>query len=92
MKANVKRIKKEVEMLLINNKTIREIAKCCNISKSTVHKDLSERLPKIDLELSKKVKNILLKHKKAGYLKGGEVTKNKYKKFEETLCIINIEQ
>lgn len=79
MRINQKRIEKELNLLLENNKTIREIAKECNISKSTVHKDLREKLPKIDLALSEKVNVILLNHKREGYLKGGEVTKNKFK-------------
>lgn len=78
-----KRIEKEINLLLNENKTIREIAKICDISKSTVHKDLREKLPKIDLELSEKVNEVLIRHKQEGYLKGGEVTKRKYKLIEE---------
>ena len=79
MRIGKKRLKEEVVVLLEENRTIREIAKICNISKSTVHKDLREKLPKIDLELSEKVNEVLIRHKQEGYLKGGEVTKNKYK-------------
>lgn len=80
MKINQKRIEKEINLLLKDNKTIREIAKECNVSKSTVHKDLREKLPKHDLKLSEKVNEVLLNHKRLGFLKGGEVTKNKYKR------------
>lgn len=79
MKINHKRLEMATNLLLNENKTIREIAKECNISKSTIHKDLRERLPKIDLLLYEKVNKVLLAHKKEGHLKGGEVTKNKYK-------------
>lgn len=82
MKINHKRIKKEVALLLNENMRIREIAKYCNISKSTVHKDLREKLLKIDLELSEKVNATLIRHKIEGYIKGGESTKYKYKLVE----------
>lgn len=80
---NQKRINKEVELLLKDNLRIREIAKYIKISKSTVHKDLKEKLPKIDFELSNKVNEVLQSHKIEGYLKGGETTKNKYRLTEE---------
>lgn len=83
MRISKERLKEEVVLLLEGNRTIREIAKICDISKSTVHKDLREKLPKIDLELSEKVNEVLIRHKKEGYLKGGEVTKKKYKLIEE---------
>lgn len=76
---NQKRINKEVELLLKDNLRIREIAKYIKISKSTVHKDLKEKLPKIDFELSNKVNEVLQSHKIEGYLKSGETTKNKYR-------------
>ncbi len=79
MKFSKNRLKKEVDLLLNYDKTIREIAMICNISKSTVHKDLREKIPKLDLELSEKVNDVLKKHKEIGYLKGGESTRNKYK-------------
>ena len=73
------RILDEAFLLVNQNITIRDIASKHGISKSTVHKDLREKLPKYDLNLSDKVNEILLSHKKEGYLKGGESTKNKYK-------------
>lgn len=82
MKINHKRIEKEVALLLNENMRIREIAKRCNISKSTVHKDLREKLPKMDLELAEKVNDTLINHKIEGYLKGGETTKYKFKLIE----------
>ncbi len=50
------------------------------VSKSTVHKDLTERLPEINPELANEVKEILDYHKSIRHLRGGEATKQKYRK------------
>lgn len=60
--------------------TVRKIAKEFGVSKSTVHKDLTERLPEINPELANKVKEILEYHKSIRHLRGGEATKIKYKR------------
>lgn len=60
--------------------TVRAIAKQFGVSKSTVHKDLTERLPEINPELAIQVKHILEYHKSVRHLRGGEATKIKYKK------------
>ncbi len=60
--------------------TVRTIAKEFGVSKSTVHKDLTERLPEINPELANQVKLILEYHKSIRHLRGGEATKSKYKK------------
>ncbi|KGX86432.1 sporulation transcriptional regulator SpoIIID [Pontibacillus litoralis] len=59
-------------------KTVRVIAKEFGVSKSTVHKDLTERLPEINPELANEVKFILNHHKAIRHLRGGEATKKKY--------------
>ena len=61
-------------------KTVRTIAKEFGVSKSTVHKDLTERLPEINAELANEVKDILEYHKSIRHLRGGEATKVKYRK------------
>jgi putative DeoR family transcriptional regulator, stage III sporulation protein D len=63
-------------------KTVRVIAKEFGVSKSTVHKDLTERLPELNPELAIEVKEILDYHKSIRHLRGGEATKLKYKKEE----------
>jgi putative DeoR family transcriptional regulator, stage III sporulation protein D len=62
--------------------TVRVIAKEFGVSKSTVHKDLTERLPEINPDLANEVKEILDYHKSIRHLRGGEATKLKYKKDE----------
>jgi len=58
--------------------TVRTIAKQFGVSKSTVHKDLTERLPNIYAELARQVKEILDYHKSIRHLRGGEATRKKY--------------
>lgn len=59
-------------------KTVRTIAKEFRVSKSTVHKDLTERLPEINPELANEVKQVLDYNKSIRHLRGGEATKKKY--------------
>ena len=75
-----KRIKEESDYILKENLTVREIAKKMNVSKSTVHKDLHERLLKIDKNKYNEVSEILKYHIEVRHIRGGESTKNKYKK------------
>ena len=58
--------------------TIRGTAKKYGISKSTVHKDLSERLLKINPALASEVRVILDKNKSERHIRGGMATKEKY--------------
>jgi len=66
------------EYLVKNNATIRATAQKFGISKSTIHKDLTERLQKSNPTLYKKVKKILDKNKAERHLRGGAATKKKY--------------
>ena len=60
--------------------TVRTAAKHFGISKSTVHKDLSQRLPQYNMVLYKKVREILDVNKAQRHIRGGIATKNKYLK------------
>ena len=62
-----------------NMATVRATAKKFGISKSTVHKDVSIRLKRIDPKLHKKVQNILEINKKERHIRGGIATRKKYK-------------
>ena len=64
--------------IIYNNTTVRAAAKEFGISKSTVHKDVSERLPNINPELYVKVKSILEINKQERHIRGGMATKIKY--------------
>ncbi|MCI5596332.1 MAG: sporulation transcriptional regulator SpoIIID [Lachnospiraceae bacterium] len=61
-----------------HNSTVRSTAKKFGISKSTVHKDLRERLPKLNMELSRQVNKILDLNKSERHIRGGLATKRKY--------------
>ena len=68
--------------ILETRKTVRVIAKEFGVAKSTVHKDLTERLPDINPELANAVQEILDYHKSIRHLRGGEATKQKNRKEE----------
>lgn len=78
-----KRIKEETDYIINDNLTIREIAKIKNVSKSTVHKDLHERLYDIDKNIFKIVDKILQEHLETRHIKGGYATKIKYQKLRK---------
>ena len=70
---------RELAVYLIERRTtIRDAAKHFSVSKSTVHKDLSERLREIDRSLYVQVKEILEQNKAERHLRGGEATRCKY--------------
>lgn len=64
--------------ILEHKTTVRAAAKQFGISKSTVHKDVSERLPHIRPELAEEVHEILLRNKQERHIRGGMATKRKY--------------
>ena len=76
----VKRVIDEANYILDTKETIREIAKVFNVSKSTVHKDLHERLANINSDLYLQIDSILKYHIDVRHIRGGESTKKKYKK------------
>lgn len=76
----IKRVIDEANYMLDTKKTIREIANVFNVSKSTVHKDLHERLVDIDYKLFEQIDSILKYHIDVRHIRGGESTKKKYKK------------
>jgi putative DeoR family transcriptional regulator, stage III sporulation protein D len=73
-----KRAVKIARYILQTSDTVRGTAEVFGISKSTVHKDVSERLPRINKELAEEVKNILERNKAERHLRGGEATRKKY--------------
>ena len=65
------------------NLTIRQIAQKMHISKSTVHKDLHERLLHVNKDLYNEVDKILKKHIQIRHINGGAATKIKYQKLRK---------
>jgi len=64
--------------IIENNATVRQTAKVYNISKSTVHKDVSDRLKKTSPQIFEQVKDVLEQNKSERHIRGGLATKNKY--------------
>ena len=65
--------------LIENRTTVRAAAKKFGVSKSTVHKDLSERLPLYDRPLYLQVKAVMEENKAQRHIRGGMATRKKYK-------------
>lgn len=66
------------EYILEQNATVRATAEWFGISKSTVHKDVSERLPFLNPVLYEGVKAVLEKNKQERHIRGGLATRKKY--------------
>ena len=71
--------------MIETNETIREIAKKFKVSKSTVHKDLNDRLKRIDLMIYEEIKMIIKNHTETRHIKGGESTKKKYQNLNKNV-------
>ena len=68
------------EYIIRNGATVRSAAKKIGVSKSTIHKDVSERLRFLNTELYSEVKAVLEKNKQERHIRGGKATKEKYAK------------
>lgn len=77
------RVLEEANYIINTKKTIRELSIYFKISKSTIHKDLSERLIKIDKPKYLKVRKVLNYHLQIRHINGGEKTKEKYLKIKK---------
>ena len=82
----IKRVINVADHIIATKDTIRETAKHFRISKSTIHKDLQERLNQIDNEKYNIIKEILNEHIETRHIKGGESTRQLFlKKKQVTL-------
>ena len=66
------------EYITANNATVRSAAKAFGISKSTVHKDVTERLIQINPALAKEARKVLDTNKSERHIRGGMATREKY--------------
>lgn len=79
MKESVKRRALREAMYVVTNKsTVRQTAEVFEVSKSTVHKDITERLEQVNYSLAKEVRKVLDKNKRERHIRGGLATKKKY--------------
>ena len=66
------------EYITANNATVRSAAKAFGISKSTVHKDVTERLAQVNPSLAAETRKVLDVNKSERHIRGGLATKEKY--------------
>ena len=80
MYTNIEQRVCDLAVFIIENKaTVRSAAKHFGISKSTVHKDLTERLPRLNPSLFRQVRELLDINKAERHIRGGLATRRKYK-------------
>lgn len=80
MKDNIEQRACELAVYIIENRTtVRAAAKKFGISKSTVHKDLSERLAHLNRPLYLQVKEVMEQNKAERHIRGGMATRRKYR-------------
>ncbi|WP_027338780.1 sporulation transcriptional regulator SpoIIID [Halonatronum saccharophilum] len=75
-----KRVLEVAEYIYNTKATVRQAAKVFGVSKSTIHKDITDRLEKIDNGLAQDIKEVLEYNKAERHVRGGESTRRKYLK------------
>ncbi len=78
-----KRVLEICAYILETQATVRQAAQVFGVSKSTVHKDMTERLPSLNKDLAQQVKKVLDFNKSERHLRGGEATRKKYRNKEK---------
>lgn len=75
------------ELLVETGETVRALANRTGFSKSTVHKDLTERLKQVNEPLAQQVQQVLAYNKSIRHLRGGEATREKWikKQFQKSI-------
>ena len=71
------------EYIIETRATVRQAAQKFGVSKSSVHKDMGERLPHVHDALAKEVARVLAYNKAVRHLRGGAATREKYKGMRE---------
>ena len=77
------RILSEAKYIAETGQTVRETARVMGISKSTVHKDMTQRLMHVDKKLFREVRDVLDQNKAQRHIRGGIATKNKYLRMKD---------
>lgn len=80
LKGNIEERAAQLALYIIENRTtVRSAAQKFGISKSTVHKDISKRLPQYNRSLYLQVKAVLDENKAQRHIRGGDATRRKYR-------------
>lgn len=74
-----RRVLEASSYILESSATVRQTAQVFGVSKSTIHKDVTERLPRLNQQLASQVRNILDLNKAERHIRGGEATRRKYR-------------
>lgn len=74
----IDRVILEGKYIIKTGKTVREMADIFGVSKSTVHKDLKDRLLEVDISMYDQVSKILKYHSDIRHIRGGESTRRKF--------------
>lgn len=77
------RIKAEASYIIEHNATVRDAARALHIGKSTVHKDVTDRLKQIHPSMYREVRTILNVNKAERHIRGGKATHDKYAALRE---------
>lgn len=80
-----KRVLDICQHILESRHTVRQSATVFGVSKSTVHKDMIERLPLINKKMANRVRVILEQNKAERHIRGGEATRKKYKENKDVV-------
>lgn len=82
-----RRVIYQARIMLDNKLTVREVAKIIGLSKSTIHKDLTEKLKLIDEYLFDEIANLLEYNKNIRHIRGGQKTKEKYESLKSSYLL-----
>ena len=82
-----RRVLYQARIMLDNKLTVREVAKIIGLSKSTIHKDLTEKLKLIDEYLYDEIANLLEYNKNIRHIRGGQKTKEKYESLKSSYLL-----
>lgn len=76
------RVLQAARYILESGSTVRHCARQFGVSKTTIHKDMRDRLPRLDGELSRKVDRILVRNLQERHLRGGAATRRKFREMQ----------
>lgn len=80
MRDHIRKRVVDISTYILNTRaTVRQAAAVFGVSKSTVHKDVTERLPRVSKDLARQVKRVLDRNKAERHIRGGEATRRKYR-------------
>lgn len=78
-----RRVLETADYVIATGATVRGAAKVFGISKSTVHKDMTERLPELSREKAEKVGEVLGENLASRHIRGGNATREKFRRMHE---------